>query len=73
MTVLLRYIGSVLVIIGYYVLLNVNVLWGIVIRMIANIISLPWAIKHKIWDFTILLSFFLVIEIHKFYNILLER
>lgn len=72
MLVVLRYIGSVFVIVGYYVLLNVDVYWGIVLRMVANIISLPWAIKHKIWDFVILLSFFLVIEIHKLSLIILN-
>lgn len=69
--VFLRYVGIILVIIGYYVLLYVNVFWGIVLRIIANIILLPWAIKNKLWDFIILLGFFLVIEFHKFYTILM--
>lgn len=69
--VFLRYVGTILVIVGYYVLLYVNVFWGIVLRMIANIILLPWAIKNKLWDFVILLCFFLVIEFHKFYTILM--
>jgi hypothetical protein len=64
--VFLRYTGSTIVIIGYFVLLNVNVFWGVVLRLIGNSICLPWAIKNKVWDFVALLSFFLVLELHKF-------
>ena len=64
--ILLRYLGSILVLIGYYFLLNVDILTGVSLRIIANCLSLPWAIKYKIWDFVILLVFFLVLEIAKF-------
>jgi hypothetical protein len=64
--VFLRYTGSTIVIIGYFVLLNVNVFWGVVLRLIGNSICLPWAIKNKVWDFVGLLSFFLALELHKF-------
>ena len=62
----LRIIGSILLIIGYFVMLNVNVFWGVVFRLIANTLSLPWAIKNKLWDFVTLLGFFMMIELHKF-------
>ena len=64
--VFLRYTGSTIVIIGYFFLLNVNVFWGVVLRLIGNSICLPWAIKNKVWDFVGLLSFFLALELHKF-------
>lgn len=64
--ILLRYLGSILVLIGYYFLLNVDILTGVSLRIIANFLSLPWAIKNKVWDFVTLLVFFLVIEIAKF-------
>lgn len=67
--ILLRYLGSILVLIGYYFLLNVDILTGVSLRIIANCLSLPWAIKYKIWDFVILLVFFLVLEIAKFIEI----
>jgi hypothetical protein len=64
--VFLRYTGSTILIIGYFVLLNVDVFWGVVLRLIGNSICLPWAIKNKVWDFVGLLSFFLALELHKF-------
>jgi hypothetical protein len=64
--VFLRYTGSIIVIIGYFVLLNVDVLTGVILRLIGNSICLPWAIKNKVWDFVGLLGFFLALELHKF-------
>jgi hypothetical protein len=64
--VLIRYTGSIILIIGYFVLLNVDVLTGVVLRLIGNSMCLPWAIKNKVWDFVGLLSFFLALELHKF-------
>ena len=69
----LRYTGSILLIIGYFILLNVSVFWGIAIRLFANLICLPWAIKHKIWDFVVLLTFFIVIEFDKFLKLILNN
>jgi hypothetical protein len=57
--VFLRYTGSTILIIGYFVLLNVDVFWGVILRLIGNSICLPWAIKNKVWDFVGLLSSFL--------------
>lgn len=68
--VLLRYTGSVILIIGYFILLNVNVFWGVVLRLSGNVICLPWAIKNKVWDFVTLLSFFSALELHKFLQML---
>lgn len=64
--IILRYVGSILVLVGYFFLLNVDILTGVSLRIIANCLSLPWAIKYKVWDFVILLVFFLVLEIAKF-------
>jgi len=51
-------------------MLNVNVLWGVSIRLVANGICLPWAIKNEVWDFVILLGFFMTIEFHKLLQLL---
>ena len=65
-----RIIGSAFLIIGYFMMLNVNVLWGVSIRLVANGICLPWALKNKLWDFAILLGFFMTIEFHKLLQLL---
>ena len=55
---------------GYVILLNVDLMTGIVIRLIANLIVLPWGIRAKMWDFVGLVSFLMCIEIHKIITIL---
>ena len=62
---LLRYFGSILAIAGYFIILNVDMYWGIWIRIIADLLVIPWAVQNKLCDVTILLSFFVAIEIHK--------
>jgi hypothetical protein len=70
--VFLRYTGSIVLIIGYIILLNVDVFWGVTLRMVANLFSIPWAVKNKVWDFVTLLSIFFFIELHKFLAIILN-
>jgi hypothetical protein len=69
---LLRYFGSILAIAGYFIILNVDMYWGIWIRIIADLLVIPWAVKNKLWDVTILLSFFVAIEIHKLITMTLK-
>lgn len=66
----LRYFGSFILIVGYVILLNVDVFWGVTLRMVANLFSLPWAITNKVWDLVVLLVLFFVIEAHKFFELL---
>ena len=64
-TVLPRYVGNVLLIAGYFVLLHVNLVAGVYIRIVANLLVTPWAIKHKVWDLLFVLTFLIAIEVSK--------
>ena len=68
--VTLRYVGNVLLIVGYFTILNIDVFWGVCIDLFANAITMPWPIKHKIWDVVMLISFFIIVELHKMSQIL---
>ena len=61
----MRIVGSVGVIAAYFVILHVNVLLGVVINFIADLISVPFFVKTKAWDVIIMLSFLLVISCSK--------
>ena len=61
----MRRAGNIMIPLGYIFLLNVDLLTGICIRLVANIIILPWGIRSKMWDFVALVSFLMAIEIHK--------
>jgi len=61
----MRIIGSIGVIAAYFIILHVNLLWGVVINFIADLISIPFFIKTKAWDVVLMLSFLLAISMSK--------
>ena len=61
----LRRAGNLMIPLGYVVLLNVDLFTGVIIRLIANAMVLPWGVRAKMWDFVGLVSFLMCIEIHK--------
>lgn len=62
---LLRYIGNIFLIVGYFFLLNIDMLTGLIIKCIGGILTLPFAIKYKLWDVVFICAFFGAIEISK--------
>lgn len=60
-----RIIGSVGVITAYFIVLHVNVLLGVIIHFVADLISVPYFIRIKAWDVVIMLAFLLVISLSK--------
>ncbi len=62
---LMRIVGSIGVIAAYFTILHVNVLAGVIINFIADLISIPYFAKTKAWDVVIMLSFLLAISMSK--------
>jgi hypothetical protein len=61
----LRIWGSVLLIVGYFLVLYVDVRFGCTVRLLGNLAMMPFAIKIKTWDIVGLEAFFSVIDISK--------
>ena len=61
-----RIIGSVLIVVSYFVILHVNVIVVTVLHAYADVISIPYFIRTKGWDVVIMLSFMTCISISKF-------
>ena len=61
----MRIVGSIGVIIAYFVILHVNVVAGVIINFIADAISIPYFVKTKSWDVVIMLAFLLTISCSK--------
>lgn len=66
----LRYLSNALVLVGYFVLLNVDVTTGVIIRILSACIVLPWMISNKIWDGTTVISIMMSIDLHKLVELL---
>lgn len=61
----LRILGSVLLIVGYFFILYVDVKWGCIARLFGNLAMIPFAVKIKTWDIVGLEAFFSVIDASK--------
>ena len=68
----MRYSSNALVIFGYFVLMNVDLTTGILIRLLSASLVLPWMIRNKIWDGVTVISLMSSIDIHKLVCIMLN-
>jgi len=61
----LRIIGSILLIVGYLILLYGDMKTGCWFRLIGGIVMIPFSIQIKTWDVIVLQAFFAIIDISK--------
>ena len=66
----LRKLSNVLVLGGYFVLLNVDLTTGIIIRILSALLVLPWIIQNKLWDSVGVIGIMTAIDVHKLIQIL---
>ena len=62
---LLRWIGNLLLIIGYQIMLWGDFKNGLLLKCIGGLLTVPFAIKLKLWDVLFLCAFFGITEISK--------
>ena len=58
-----RLVGSVLLIIGYFLVLYVDIKSGCTARLFGNLLVLPFSINCKAYDIAFVSSFFAVIAV----------
>jgi len=63
--VALRIIGSIGVIVAYFIILHVDVLTGAILNLAADTISIPYFVRTKSWDVDIMIAFLLTISMSK--------
>jgi hypothetical protein len=61
----LRILGSILLIVGYFLILYVDVKFGCIARLFGNLAMIPFAVKIRAWDVVGLEAFFSVIDASK--------
>jgi len=70
-TSVLRYLGNLLLIVGYQIMLWGDFKNGLIIKLIGGLLTVPFAIKLKLWDVLILCAFFGITEISKLIQLFL--
>lgn len=66
----MRKAANLLVLVGYFVLLNVDLTTGIIIRICSAVLVLPWMIDNKVFDGAFVMGIMMSIDIHKLLTIL---
>ena len=69
---ILRYLGNLFLIIGYQVMLWGDFKNGLMIKFIGGLLTVPFAIKLKLWDVLFLCVFFGITEISKLTQLILS-
>lgn len=64
-TSILRYLGNILLIVGYQTMLWGDFKYGLLVKCVGGILTIPFAVKLKLYDVLILCGFFTVNEIAK--------
>ena len=70
-TSILRYLGNILLIIGYQTMLWGEFKYGLMIKVVGGLLTIPFAIKLKLWDVLFLCAFFGISELSKLYQLFL--
>ncbi len=61
----LRIVGSISVILGYFVVLHVNPILGVCINLFGDMVSVPYFIRTKSWDVVVMIFFLTCISSSK--------
>lgn len=61
----LRVLGSLLVIVGWGVIVYMDVTIGAVLTLLGDLSQTPWLIRNKAWDVVAMLCLLHVVTIHK--------
>jgi len=65
LTVTLRIMGSILVVLSYFVILHVSPTLGVMGNLIGDSITLPYFVQNKAWDVVIMIVFLFCISLSK--------
>jgi hypothetical protein len=64
-TSILRYLGNLFLITGYQIMLWGDFKNGLLLKCVGGLLTIPFAIKLKLWDVLFLCAFFGISEISK--------
>jgi len=61
----MRIVGSISVILGYFVVLHISPIVGVCINLVGDMVSVPYFIRTKSWDVVVMIFFLSVISTSK--------
>jgi hypothetical protein len=70
---ILRYLGNLFLITGYQIMLWGDFKNGLLLKCVGGLLTIPFAIKLKLWDVLFLCAFFGITEISKLSQLFLVK
>ena len=70
---ILRYLGNLFLITGYQIMLWGDFKNGLLLKCVGGLLTIPFAIKLKLWDVLFLCAFFGISEISKLSQLFLVK
>ena len=70
---ILRYLGNLFLITGYQIMLWGDFKNGLLLKCVGGLLTIPFAIKLKLWDVLFLCTFFGISEISKLSQLFLVQ
>lgn len=67
---LLRYLGNVFLLVGYQTMLWMDFKTGLILKCIGGALTVPFAIKLKLWDVLFLCAFFGISDLSKVFQLM---
>lgn len=67
---ILRYLGNICLLIGYQIMLWGDFKYGLLIKFFGGLLTVPFAIKLKLWDVLFLCAFFGFTELSKLIHLM---
>ena len=64
----MRVIGCALIVCSHFTIIYVSVLSGVIVHLFADAFTLPYFVKHRMWDMVIMLSFLVTIGVSKLFS-----
>ena len=64
----LRVIGCIFIVCSHFTMIYVSITAGIIVHLIADVLTLPFFIKNKMWDMVVMLSFLVAIGLSKLFH-----
>ena len=61
----LRILGSILVIVGWFVMIHIDVTGGAGLSLLGDVIAVPYFIRTRAWDVVVMIVFLHSVTVHK--------
>ena len=69
----IRWVANGMQLIGYFILIHDNMIWGLPLKGLSDILLIYWGYKNKLWDVVGVTVIFTAMNFERFYELLVAN